>query len=106
MKKIPVILLLLVTTWLFADEKDDWSFELAGAIGDIESSVKLIEKANWSIETTYLDERITKYIELLKIGLRNGYITQGLYDQKIEAVNAVKRRMLQVIGARSEGLGL
>jgi hypothetical protein len=51
MKKISVVLLLLVTTWLFADAKDDWSFELAGTIGEINEAVKgivkILEKIYW-----------------------------------------------------------
>lgn len=109
MKKIVsliMVLVLLGSVLVYSDEKDDWSFELAKAISEIESAVSLIEGFKWSISTTGLDEKIKTYTELLKIGLERQYITREQYDQKNEAVNAVKRRMLQVIGDRSEGLGL
>jgi hypothetical protein len=101
-----VILLVLGSLVAHADAKDDWSFELATAIGNIESSINLIENIGWSIRNADLDKNIKKYTDLLDIGLKNGYLDKVQYDQKIEAVNAIKRRMLQVIGARSEGLGL
>jgi hypothetical protein len=109
MKKIAgfmVILTVLGLVGVYGDEKDDWSFELAKAIGEIESAVGLIEKYNWSISTVGLDKEIKTYTDLLRVGLERQYITTEQYNQKNEAINAVKRRMLQVIGDRSEGLGL
>ncbi|MFP3042422.1 hypothetical protein LQZ19_11455 [Treponema primitia] len=109
MKKIAslmVIFVFLGIVAVYADAKDDWSFELATAIGNIESSINLIEKYGWSIGNADLDKKIKKYTELLDVGLRNGYLDKVQYDQKVEAVNAIKRRMLQIVGARSEGLGL
>jgi hypothetical protein len=109
MKKIAgliVIFIALGSVLVYANEKDDWSFELAKAISEIESAVNLIEKYKWSISTSGLDRKIKTYTDLMEVGLEKLYITKEQYEQKIESVNAVKRRMLQVIGDRSEGLGL
>jgi hypothetical protein len=108
MKKISFVLLFLVTTWLFADAKDDWSFELAGAIGKINEAVGYVERYGWPLDNSFveLDKKIATYISLIETGFRQGFITQEQYAQKIEAINAVKRRMLQILGAKSEGLGL
>jgi hypothetical protein len=101
-----VILTVLGSILVYADERDDWSFELAKAISEIESAVNMIENHEFSISFTGLDKKINNYIGIVETGLRNGYITREQYNQKNEAINAVKRRMLQVIGDRSEGLGL
>jgi hypothetical protein len=61
MKKIAglmVILTVLGSVMVYSDEKDDWSFEVAKVIGEIESAVSLIEGFKWSISTTGLDEKI------------------------------------------------
>jgi hypothetical protein len=110
MKKIAgliVILVVLGPVLVYSDEKDDWSFELARVIGDIQNSVRCIEGGIMVTSyLNYLNRDIQKYTELLRVGLERRYITTEQYNQKNEAINAVKRRMLQVIGDRSEGLGL
>jgi hypothetical protein len=106
MKKIVglmVILVVLGTVVAHADPKDDWSFELAKVASDIREGVNWVEGHGSFLSKDRFDKSMQEYMRLLEVGFNSGYLTREEYNQKIEALNAIKRRLLQVI---SEGLGL